>query len=94
MEELYGDEVMTMDNEILGKCSELFIGIWIWSMIIAVVSFIIFNILFLFLKLLKTENVFLGICALVFIHISRVLTYISLAATVLMIIPAILRMLQ
>ena len=29
MEELYGDEVMTMDNEILGKCSELFIGIWI-----------------------------------------------------------------
>ena len=78
---------MTMDNEILGKCSDLFAGIWIWSMIIAVVSFIIFNILFLFLKLLKTENVFLGVCALVFIHI-------SLAAAVLMIISAILRMLQ
>ena len=85
---------MTMDNEILGKCSNLFAGIWIWSMIIAVASFIIFNILFLFLKLLKTENVFLGVCALVFIHISRVLAYISLAAAVLMIIPAILRMLQ
>ena len=85
---------MTMDNEILGKCSDLFARIWIWSMIIAVVSFIIFNILFLFLKLLKTENVFLGVCALVFIHISRVLAYISLAAAVLMIIPAILRMLQ
>lgn len=25
---------MTMDNEILGKCSDLFAGIWIWSMII------------------------------------------------------------
>lgn len=38
---------MTMDNEILGKCSDLFAGIWIWSMIIVVASFIIFNILFL-----------------------------------------------
>ena len=63
MEELYGDEIMTMDNEILCRLSDLFAGIWIWSMIIAVASFIIFNILFLFFKLLKTENVFLGVCA-------------------------------
>ena len=69
--------------------SELFAGIWVWSMIIAVISFITFNILYLFLKLLKTENVFLSVCTLVFIHISKVLAYIGLAATFLMIIPAI-----
>ena len=37
---------MIMDNEILCRLSDLFAGIWIWSMIIAVASFIIFNILF------------------------------------------------
>ena len=84
---------MTIDDEILYGLSRLFAGIWFWSMIIAVASFIIFNILFLFFKLLKTENVFLGVCTLVFIHISRVSAYISLAA-VLMIIPAIPRMLK
>lgn len=82
-----------MDNEILFKLSELFAGIWIWSMIIAVASFIISGILFSFFKLFK-ENVFLSVCALVFIHISRVLAYISLAAAILMIIPAIPGMLQ
>lgn len=90
MKKLYGGEIMIMDNEILCRLSDLFAGIWIWSMIIAVASFIIFNILFLFFKLLKTENVFLGVCALVFIHISRVLAYISLAAAILMIIPTFL----
>ena len=90
MEELYGGEIITMDNEILCRLSDLFAGIWVWSMIIAVASFIIFNILLLFFKLLKTENVFLGVCVLVFIHISRVLAYISLAAAILMIIPTFL----
>ena len=52
-----------MDNEILCRLSDLFAGIWVWSMIIAVASFIIFSILFLFFKLLKIENVFLGVCA-------------------------------
>lgn len=93
-EKIIRGEIMIMDNEILCRLSDLFAGIWVWSMIIAVASFIIFNILFLFFKLLKTENVFLGVCALVFIHISKVLAYISLAAAVLMIIPAISRMLQ
>lgn len=93
-EKIIQGEIITMDNEILCRLSNLFAGIWVWSMIIAVASFIIFNILFLFFKLLKTENVFLGVCALVFIHISRVLAYISLAAAILMTIPAIPRMLQ
>ena len=90
MEELYGNKIITMNNEILCRLSNLFAGIWVWSMIIAVASFIISNILFLFFKLLKTENVFLGVCALVFIHISRILAYISLAAAILMIIPTFL----
>lgn len=85
---------MTIDDETLYRLSELFAGIWFWSMIITVASFIIFIILFLFFELFKTENVFLGVCALVFIHISRVLAYISLAAAVLMIIPAIPGMLR
>lgn len=85
---------MTIDDEIFCGWSELFSGIWVWSMIIAVASFIIFNILFLFFKLLKTENVFLGVCTLVFIHISRVSAYISFAAAILMIIPTIPRMLE
>ena len=85
---------MIINNEILCRLSDLFAGIWIWSMIIAVASFIIFNILFLFFKLLKTENVFLGVCALVFIHISRVLSYIGFVAAGLMIIPAIPGMLE
>ena len=89
-EKIIQGEIITMDNEILCRLSNLFAGIWVWSMIIAVASFIIFNILFLFFKLLKTENVFLGVCALVFIHISRVLAYISLAAVILMIIPTFL----
>ena len=71
---------------------ELFANIIFMSTIVATISsiFIIFNILFLFFKLLKTENVFLDVCALVFIHISRVLAYISLAAAILMIIPTFL----
>ena len=73
--------------------SELFVGIWVWSMIIAIASFITFNILYLFLKLFKTENAFLSVCTLVFIHISKVLAYIGLAAAVLMIISVIPRML-
>ena len=77
-----------MDDEIIVMWTELFAGIWVWSMIIVVASFIIGGILFSLSKLLK-ENVFLSICALVFIHISKVLTYISFAAAVLMIIPAI-----
>lgn len=84
---------MTIDDEILYRLSNLFIGIWIWSMIIAVASFIISGILFSFFKLFK-ENVFLGVCTLVFMHIGRVSAYISLAAAILMIIPAIPGMLQ
>ena len=83
-----------MNDEIIVMWIELFAGIWVWSMIIAVASFIIFSILFLFFKLLKTENIFLGVCALVFIHISRVSAYISFAAAILMIIPAIPGMLE
>lgn len=90
MKKIIQGEIITMDNEILCRLSDLFAGIWVWSMIIAVASFIIFSILFLFFKLLKTENVFLGVCVLVFIHISRVLAYISLAAAILMIIPTFL----
>ena len=90
MEELYGNKIMIMDNEILYGLSNLFAVIWFWSMIIAVASFIISNILFLFFKLLKNRKRFLDICALVFIHISRVLAYISLAAAILMIIPTFL----
>ena len=42
---------MTMDNEILGKCSDLFAGIWIWSMIIAVpYSYLGLSLLSNFLK--------------------------------------------
>ena len=84
---------MIIDDEILFKLTELFAGIWGWLMTIAVASFIISGILFSFFKLFK-ENVFLGVCTLVFIHISQVLAYISLAAAILMIIPAIPRMLE
>ena len=85
---------MTIDDETLCRLSELFAEIWGWSMIITVASFIISGILFLFFKLLKTENVFLGVCALVFIHISNILLYINFAAMILMIIPAIPGMLR
>ena len=79
---------MAINDEILCGWIELFAGIWVWSMIIEVASIIIGGILFSLSELLK-ENTFLGACALVFIHISRVLAYIGLTAMVLMIIPAI-----
>ena len=82
-----------MNDEIIVMWIELFAGIWVWSMIIAVASFIISGILFSFFKLFK-ENVFLGVCTLVFMHIGRVSAYISFVATILMIIPAIPGMLQ
>ena len=82
-----------MNDEIIVMWIELFAWIWVWSCIAALASFIIGGILFLFSKLLK-ENFFLSVCVLIFIHISRVLLYISFAAAILMIIPAIPGMLQ
>ena len=80
---------MTIDDETLCRWAELFAGICGWSMIIAVASFVISGILFLFSKLLKTENVFLDVCAPVFICIGGVLLCTSFAAIILMIIPDI-----
>lgn len=82
-----------MEDEIVVMWIELFAGIGGWSWIAALVSFIIGGILFLFSKLLK-ENFFLSVCALIFMRIGEVLLYIGGVALVLMIIPAIPRMLE
>ena len=79
---------MTINDEIIVMWIELFASVMGWSWIAALVSFIIGGILFLFSELLK-ENFFLSVCALAFIHISRVLSYIGFVAAGLMIIPAI-----
>lgn len=80
--------VVIMEDEIIVMWIELFAGIWVWSWIASLASFIIGGILFLFSKLLK-ENFFLSVCALIFMRISEVLLYIGSAAAILMIIPAI-----
>lgn len=80
---------MTMNDEIIVMWIEFFANVMGWSMIIAIASFIISGILLLFSKLLKTKNVFLDICAFVFVYIGEVLACISFAAAVLMIIPVI-----
>ena len=82
-----------MEDEIAVMWIELFAGIGGWSWIAALASFIIGSILFLFSKLLK-ENFFLSVCALIFMRIGEVLLYIGSVALVLMIIPAIPRMLE
>ena len=82
-----------MEDEIVVMWIELFAGIWVWSWIAVLAFFIIGGILFLFSKLLK-ENFFLIVCALIFMRIGEVLLYIGCAAIVLMIIPAIPRMLE
>ena len=84
---------MTINDEIIVIWIEFFASVMGWSWIAALISFIIGGILFLFSELLK-ENFFLGVCALVFIHISRVLAYIGFVAAGLMIIPAIPGMLE
>lgn len=80
---------MTMNDEIIVMWIELFAGIWVWSWIAALAFFIIGGILFSFSKLLKAKNTFLSVCALNFMRISEVLSYIGLVASVLMIIPVI-----
>lgn len=82
-----------MEDEIVVMWIELFAGICSWSWIASLASFIIGGILFLFSKLLK-ENFFLIVCALIFMRIGEVLSYIGCAALVLMIIPTIPRMLE
>ena len=82
-----------MEDEIIVMWIELFAGIWGWSWIASLASFIIGGILFLFSKLLK-ENFFLIVCALIFMRISEVLLYIGSTAAILMIIPAIPGMLE
>lgn len=82
-----------MEDEIVVMWIELFAGIGGWSWIAAFTSFIIGGILFLFSKLLK-ENFFLSVCALIFMRIGEVLSYIGGVALVLMIIPAIPGMLE
>ena len=72
---------------------ELFAGVYGWSLIASLASFIIGGILFLFSKLLK-ENFFLSVCALIFMLIGGVLLYIGFAAAILMIISAIPEMLE
>ena len=79
---------MTINDEIIGMWIELFASVMGWSWIAALVSFIIGGILFLFSELLK-ENFFLSVCALIFMRISDVLSYIGSAAVILMIIPAV-----
>ena len=79
---------MTINDEIIVMWIEFFASVMGWSWIAALVSFIIGGILFLFSELLK-ENFFLSVCALNFIRISGILSYIGFAATFLMIIPAI-----
>ena len=85
---------MTINDEIIVMWIELFAGIWVWSWIAALAFFIIGGILFSFSKLLKTENTFLSVCALIFMRIYRVLSYIGSVAAGLMIIPAIPGMLE
>lgn len=82
-----------MEDETVVMWIELFAGIGSWSWIAAFTSSIIGGILFLFSKLLK-ENFFLSVCALIFMRIGEVLLYIGGVALVLMIIPAIPRMLE
>lgn len=77
-----------MEDEIVVMWIESFAGIGGWSWIAAFTSSIIGGILFLFSKLLK-ENFFLSVCALIFMRIGEVLSYIGGVALVLMIIPAI-----
>ena len=77
-----------MEDEIIVMWIELFAGIWVWSWIASLASFIIGGILFLFSKLIK-ENFFLSVCAPIFMSISEVLLYIGSAAAILMTIPAI-----
>ena len=89
MEKLYRGEIMTIDDEIIVMWIEFFASVMCWSWIAALASYIIGGILFLFFKLLKTENTFLCVCALVFMSIGEVLSYIGLVAAVLMIIPNI-----
>ena len=84
---------MTINDEIIVMWIELFASVMGWSWIAALVSFIIGGILFSFSKLLK-ENFFLSVCALNFMRISRVLSYIGFVAAGLMIIPAIPGMLE
>ena len=81
--------VVIMEDEIIVMWIELFARIWVWSWIASLASFIIGGILFLFFKLLKTENTFLCVCALVFMSISGLLLCIGSVAVFLMIIPAI-----
>ena len=80
---------MTINDEIIVMWIELFASVMGWSWIAALAFFIIGGILFLFFKLLKTENTFLSVCALNFMCISNVLSYIGFVAAGLMIIPAI-----
>ena len=91
MEKLYRGEIMTIDDEIIVMWIEFFASVMCWSWIAALASYIIGGILFLFFKLLKTENTFLCVCARVFMSISKVLSYIDLVAAVLMIIPIFLK---
>ena len=79
---------MTINDEIIVMWIEFFASVMGWSWIAALVSFIIGGILFLFSSLLK-ENFFLSVCALNFMRISEVLSYIGFVAAGLMIIPAI-----
>lgn len=84
---------MTINDEIIVMWIEFFASVMGWSWIAALVSFIIGGILFLFSELLK-ENFFLSVCALNFMRISKVLSYIGFVAVGLMIIPAIPGMLE
>ena len=93
MEKLYRGEIMTIDDEIIVMWIEFFASVMCWSWIVALASFIIGGILFLFSSLLK-ENFFLSVCALIFMRISEVLSYIGFVAAGLMIIPAIPGMLE
>ena len=93
MEKLYRGEIMTIDDEIIVMWIEFFVSVMCWSWIVALASFIIGGILFLFSSLLK-ENFFLSVCALIFMRISEVLSYIGFVAAGLMIIPAIPGMLE
>ena len=93
MEKLYRGEIMTIDDEIIVMWIEFFASVMCWSWIAALASFIIGGILFLFSSLLK-ENFFLSVCALIFMRISEVLSYIGFVAAGLMIIPAIPGMLE
>ena len=82
-----------MEDEIIVMWIEFFASVMCWSWIAALASFIIGGILFLFSSLLK-ENFFLSVCALIFMRIGEVLSYIGLVAYGLIIIPAIPGMLE